>query len=105
MYIAHIGSIAIVHDCKVVDYPSFPQSVTVGGVGYGDKYSSPMIGDHVYFGAWAKVIGKIKVGNNFMIGTNTAVVKDTRQCGSWKDALKVISYEGSRDFVYYRQKL
>lgn len=105
IYIAHMGSIVIAHDSKVGDYPSFHQGVTVGGAGRGDNYGSPIIGDHVYFGAGAKVIGKIKVGNNVMIGANSVVVKDTPDnvvVGGVP--AKVISYEGSRDFVHYRQK-
>ena len=45
-------------------------STTVGNIG------APTIGDNVYIGAGAKVIGNVKVGNNVRIGANCTVVKD-----------------------------
>lgn len=40
------------------------------------KENGPIIGDNVYIGAGAKIIGNIKVGNNVKIGANCVVFKD-----------------------------
>ena len=37
---------------------------------------APVIGDNVYIGAGAKIIGGIKIGNNVRIGANCVVVTD-----------------------------
>ncbi len=37
---------------------------------------SPTIGDNVYIGAGAKIIGSIRVGNNVRIGANCVVTRD-----------------------------
>ena len=37
---------------------------------------APVIGDNVYIGAGAKIVGKIKVGNNVRIGANCVVFMD-----------------------------
>ncbi|HHX72203.1 MAG TPA: hypothetical protein GX701_04650, partial [Clostridiales bacterium] len=37
---------------------------------------SPVIGDHVYIGAGAKIIGNVKIGNHCRIGANAVVYKD-----------------------------
>ncbi len=37
---------------------------------------APIIGDNCYIGAGAKIIGRVKVGNNVRIGANTVVYKD-----------------------------
>lgn len=76
LFIGHLGGIIIGHDSKIGNYPSFHQGVTIGGAGRGDNHGSPTIGECVYFGAGSKVIGKINVGNNVMIGANAVVVND-----------------------------
>ena len=50
------------------------QQVTLG---YRYKYNyAPVIGDNVFIGAGAKILGKIHVGNNVRIGANAVVVSD-----------------------------
>lgn len=52
--------------------------VTIGSNTLEDssKKGSPTIGDNVYIGAGAKIIGCIRIGNNCRIGANCVVVKD-----------------------------
>lgn len=49
------------------------QNVTIGGRG---SYGVPIIGDNVYIGAGAKILGDIKIGNGAKIGANAVVIKD-----------------------------
>ncbi len=49
------------------------QQVTIG---YSNKTDCPEIGDYVTIGAGAKIIGRVKMGNNSIAGANTVVVKD-----------------------------
>jgi serine O-acetyltransferase len=47
------------------------------GVVIGDeKGKSPVLGDNVFIGAGAKVIGNVMIGNNTKIGANAVIVKD-----------------------------
>lgn len=46
------------------------------GKGFCKDSGSPIIGDNVIIFAGAKIIGKIAVGNNSIIGANTVVTKD-----------------------------
>ncbi|MEY8714080.1 serine acetyltransferase [Francisella philomiragia] len=52
--------------------------VTIGSVTTLDskRHGSPIIGDNCYIGAGAKIIGRIRVGNNVRIGANAVVYKD-----------------------------
>lgn len=54
------------------------QSVTIGSntIKNHPKYGSPCIGDNVFIGAGAKIIGCINIGDNCRIGANCVVVKD-----------------------------
>ncbi|MEW9798986.1 serine O-acetyltransferase [Alteromonas sp. CYL-A6] len=47
------------------------------GVVIGDeKGQSPVLGNNVFVGAGAKIIGPVKIGNNVKIGANAVVTKD-----------------------------
>jgi serine O-acetyltransferase len=46
--------------------------VTIGA----DNGESPVLGDNVFIGAGAKVLGGIRVGSNVKIGANSLVVRD-----------------------------
>ena len=54
------------------------QQVTIGANTIRDSrsYGAPIIGDNVYIGAGAKIIGHASVGDNARIGANAVVVKD-----------------------------
>ena len=41
-----------------------------------ERRQSPVLGDKVFVGAGAKVIGPVKVGSGSRIGANAVVVKD-----------------------------
>lgn len=40
------------------------------------RNGSPIIGDNVYIGCGAKIIGALKIGDNVRIGANCIIVKD-----------------------------
>ena len=73
-YIGHFGGI-IVHG-NMGRNCSIGQGVTIGTKGAGRSNGVPRLGDNVYVGAGAKIIGRIDVGNNVVIGANTVVVKN-----------------------------
>ncbi len=54
------------------------QHVTIGSNNLNGSANTgaPTIGNNVYIGAGAKIIGKCKIGNNVRIGANTVVTKD-----------------------------
>lgn len=54
------------------------QQVTIGSntIKGHKRYGSPTIGDNVFIGAGAKIIGNVKIGNNCRIGANCVVVTD-----------------------------
>ena len=50
--------------------------VVIGAARNGLPVKVPQLGDNVFIGAGAKVLGGIKIGNNVKIGANSVVVKD-----------------------------
>ncbi len=50
------------------------QCCTIGG--RSKHYEVPKIGDNVYIGAGAKILGPIVIGNNVVIGAGSVVIAD-----------------------------
>lgn len=73
-YIGHFGGI-VVHG-RLGANCSIGQGVTIGAKGGGRSDGYPHIGDDVYLGAGAMVIGRVRVGDGVLVGANTVVVQD-----------------------------
>jgi serine O-acetyltransferase len=64
----------VIHEHAVIgDDCMIMQQVTVGMIGEGQV---PRIGNKVYIGAGAKIIGRVNVGDGARIGANAVVTKD-----------------------------
>lgn len=74
------GGLVLMHPSGVVINSKViaGKNITIeSGVVIGDeKGFSPKLGDNVFIGSGAKIIGNVKVGNNVKIGANAVVVKD-----------------------------
>lgn len=75
-YIGHFGGIVISSSAMIGSNCNISQGVTIGVSGEGDRRGVPVIGNNVYMGAGAKLIGGIKVGDNVIIGANAVVTRD-----------------------------
>lgn len=74
----HPHCIVINRDTVIGDHCSLRQGVTIGSVtdSNGQEGASPLIGNHVEFGAHAVVIGAVTLGDNVKVGAGTVVTKD-----------------------------
>lgn len=75
-YIGHFGQIIVSEKAVIGDNVNISQGVTIGRSNRGKNKGFPTIGNHVYIGPGAKVIGKINIGSNVTIGANCVVTKD-----------------------------
>ena len=69
---ANTMCIGIGHDTKIGSHCHISARVGIGEK--NGKY--PVIGDNVYIGTGALILGDVKVGNNVTIGTQTLIIKD-----------------------------
>ncbi len=76
LYIGHFGGIVINKNVVVGKNCNISHQVTLGKANRGVKKGYPVIGDNVYLGPGAKVIGNVKIGNNVAVGANCVVTKD-----------------------------
>lgn len=74
--IEHHGCI-VIHGASIIgDDCLLRHGVTLGNTGYDDPFGAPTLGSRVQMGAGAKIIGRITIGNDVIIGANAVVVHD-----------------------------
>ena len=76
LYIGHFSHVILSSDVVMGCNCLLSQGVNIGVSGRGEQRGAPTIGDRVYFGANATVAGKIRIGNDAVIGANSLVVCD-----------------------------
>ncbi len=75
LYIGHIGGVHINPGAVLGSNCDVAHRVTIGASGMGRK-GIPVIGDNVYIGTGATLIGRIKVGSGAKIAANTLVISN-----------------------------
>ena len=73
LMLPHPNGVVIHEEAVIGDECMIMQQVTVGMIGEGQV---PRIGNRVYIGAGAKIIGNVTVGDDARIGGNAVVTKD-----------------------------
>jgi serine O-acetyltransferase len=73
--IEHFGGIIISGDAVIGDDVVLRNGVTIG-LKHRDDPGSPIIGNRVDIGAGAKLLGKIRIGDDVLIGANAVVITD-----------------------------
>lgn len=72
----HPHSIVVHKNVKIGKYCNIFHEVTVGSNEHKDPKKLAQIGDNVYIGCGAKIIGDVTIGDNAKIGANAVVVKN-----------------------------
>lgn len=73
MYLGHPYNITVGSGVVIGDYCSLHKGCTIGSENRGKRCGAPVLGDRVYVGINATIIGNIKIGNDVMIAPNRLV--------------------------------
>lgn len=97
--IAHYGTIVVNETARIGKNCRIHEGVTIGATNGNPK--AAQIGDNVFIGSGAKIIGDITLGDRIAIGANSVVVKSCNEnnvtlAGS---PARIVSKNGSRDFL------
>lgn len=77
MRIYHMGGPTIVNrNCQIGKNCTIVCGVIFGNKNTSEDSQKIVVGDNCYFGAGAKVIGFVRIGNNVTVGANAVVTKD-----------------------------
>lgn len=99
-YVGHFGGIFVSSQSIVGKNCNISQGVTLGKANRGKNKGYPKLGDNVYIGPGAKIIGAVNIGNNVAIGANCVVTRDVPDNSVVTGVPgKVISYRGSDDYI------
>lgn len=100
LYIGHAMGIVVSPKAVMGNNCNISQFVTIGQKNRGNQEGHPTIGDNVYIGPGAKIIGGIHVGSNVAIGANCVVTKDVPDNAVVVGVPgRIISYRGSKKYV------
>ncbi len=73
LYIGHIGGVHINPQAVLGRNCDLAHRVTIGTSAMG-RQGAPILGDDIYIGTGATLVGRIKVGNGAKIAANTLVI-------------------------------
>lgn len=100
LFLGHYGNIVINQHVIIGSNCNIAQGVTLGNASRGERKGYPIVGDRVWIGANAVVVGKIKIGNdvliaplsyvNFDIPDNAVVVGNPAS---------IVNYKGSSEYI------
>ena len=76
LYIGHLGRIIINSNAVLGENINLATGIVIGQTNRGSKKGCPTIGDRVWIGANAVIVGKITIGNNVLIAPNAYVNVD-----------------------------
>src|SRR5215203_1556413 len=100
LYIGHPRDIVISDQAVIGDNCNLSQSVTIGQSNRGARKGTAVIGNNVYIGPGAKIVGAVRIGNFVAIGANCVVTMDVPDYAVVVGVPgRVISYEGSHGYV------
>ena len=105
LYIAHTGYIVVAKGTSIGRHCTLTQGVTIGHGGGGTKSASggvPVLGNRVYVGPGAAIIGPIEVGDDALIGVGAIVTRSVPPRGvAVGNPARVRSVKGSFDLITY----
>jgi len=100
LYIGHFGGIVVSGRSVIGKNCNLSHGVTLGQANRGPNKGYPTLGDNVYLGPGAKVVGAVHIGSNVAIGANCVVTKDVPDHAVVVGVPgRVISYKGSAGYV------
>jgi serine O-acetyltransferase len=102
LYIGHFGPIIVNGRTRLGSNCNLSQGVTIGVVQRGSRQGVPVIGDRVYIGPNAVVIGGIEIGNDAAIGAGAVVTRSVPALAVVAgNPAKILSHSGSFEMVCY----
>ena len=104
LFIAHTGYIVLGAGVVLGHHCTLTQGVTIGHGGGGTELSRecPVIGNRVYIGPGAAVIGPLTIGDDSLIGVNAVVTQSIPPRGvAVGNPARVISLKGSFQLIMY----
>jgi serine O-acetyltransferase len=100
LFIGHPGCIHVNVRSVIGANCNLSQGVTLGEANRGKNKGFPTIGDNVYIGPGAKIVGAVQVADEVAIGANCVVTHDAPPCAVVVGIPgRVLSYDGVEGYI------
>ncbi len=104
LYVGHFGGIVVSGRAVIGRNCNLSQNTTIGKSNRGPRSGVPTIGDNVYIGPGAVIIGNITIGNNVAVGANSVVLHSVPDNAVVVGApARVASYNGSSGYISHTE--
>jgi serine O-acetyltransferase len=96
----HPGGIVVNSEARIGRNCNLGHGVTLGKTNRGERAGVPVLGDRVWVGAGARIVGRVTIGDGAVIGPNAVITTDVAP-----DAVvvvprpEVVSQKGSAGYV------
>jgi serine O-acetyltransferase len=101
LYIGHFGGVVISPKATLGANVNIAQGVTIGSVSGGPRKGAPVIGDRVWIGANAIIVGRITIGREALIGPGAYVFFDVPDRGVvLGNPGIIVANTGSDDYIH-----
>ena len=102
LFLAHYGTIVINPNAVIGENCNIAQGVTIGRVNSGNLKGSPVIGNRVWIGPNAVLVGKIHIGNDVFIAPLSFVNVDVPDgCMVIGNPARIIENKTSEGYINY----
>lgn len=102
LYIGHFGTTIFPSQGRLGRNCTVSHGATLGIAGKEENRGAPILGDRVWVGPHAILIGKITVGDDALIGAGAVVLRSVpARAVVLGNPARVVSYEGSFDHIKY----
>jgi serine O-acetyltransferase len=100
LYIGHWGGIWISPESSIGKNCTLMHEVPLGRASRGPTEGSPTVGNHVYIGPGAKIVGRVHLHDHSLVAANSLVLEDLAEnCVALGNPSRVVSREGSRGYI------
>lgn len=100
LFINRFGGIYINGDAVIGSNVNIAQMTMIGQANRGKMAGSPIIGDRVFIAVGSCLVGRVTVGDDVVVGTNSVVSRDVEPgCVVGGTPAKVLSQGGSEGYI------
>ncbi len=95
------GKVVINARAKIGEHCKIMSDVTIGVTGRHDDGMAPRIGNRVFIGTGARIIGDVEIADDVVIGANAVIIKSCLESNVTiaGNPAKIINHRGSEDYV------
>jgi serine O-acetyltransferase len=104
LFLPHAGYVIVASNATIGRHCTLTQGVTIGhrAGGRGSSLDSPVLGNRVYVGPGAAILGPVNVGDDVLIGANAVLIDSvSSRAVVVGNPARVVSKQGSFQLIRY----